>query len=139
MPASTFLISVGALGVAFVVAAFLPSGLIWMTPLVMVVNALLAGAVALLVSILIVYVRDLRNAIPVVLQPGLFATPVVYPLEQIPVHFRLAYSFLNPMAPVIDSYRCVILYGGYPQWGYPGAGALTPPFTSVPDAGKAYE
>jgi ABC-type polysaccharide/polyol phosphate export permease len=39
--------------------------------------------------------------------------------------WRLVYSFANPMAPIIDSYRRTVLYGLPPQWLYLGAGAVT--------------
>ncbi len=119
------LISVIAMVVAFVITGFVPSGLIWLTPLLVLINAVFAVAAALLVSIVIVYVRDLRNIIPVILQLGLFATPIFYSLDQIASSSRLVYCFCNPMGPLIDSYRRVILFGDYPQWGYLGAGAFS--------------
>ncbi len=119
------LISVVAMVVAFVIAGFVPSDLIWLTPFLMLINAVFAVAAALLVSIVIVYVRDLRNIIPVILQLGLFATPIFYSIDQISPTYRLAYCWCNPMGPLIDSYRRVILFGEYPQWGYLAAGAVS--------------
>jgi ABC-type polysaccharide/polyol phosphate export permease len=57
---------------------------------------------------------------------GLFLTPVAYGMEVI-AHSRsklLLYSFLNPVAPVIDGFRRTILYGLPPDWGLLGAGAV---------------
>jgi ABC-2 type transport system permease protein/lipopolysaccharide transport system permease protein len=53
--------------------------------------------------------------LPVVLQLGLFASPVVYPLDRVPAPYRLPYCVLNPIAPVIDSYRRTVLFGQHPD------------------------
>jgi len=80
---------------------------------------------ALALASIIVYLRDVRVVLPLLLQIGLFATPVAYGLELIPGWARLAYCFLNPVAPVIDSFRRTVLLGQAPQWDYLGAGAVT--------------
>jgi ABC-2 type transport system permease protein/lipopolysaccharide transport system permease protein len=72
-------------------------------------------AVALTLSVLTVYLRDLRQAVPILLQLGLFATPVAYGIETIPHGLRGVYSFLNPLAPVIDGYRRALFEGQAPQ------------------------
>ena len=50
-----------------------------------------------------------------VLQLGLFATPVAYGLEVIPRSWWPWYSALNPLAPVIDGYRRTVLLGEAPR------------------------
>jgi ABC-type polysaccharide/polyol phosphate export permease len=119
------LISVGALGVLFVVYTYLPSHLFWVVPLVLLVNLIVVTAAVLFVSIVMVYVRDLRNALPVVVQLGLFATPVMYPFAQIPERYRVLYAAANPLGPVIDAYRRVLLFGEYPDWKLFGVGSAS--------------
>src|SRR5664279_2874470 len=63
--------------------------------------------------------------LPLLLQLGLFVTPIAFALDQVPPRFRLLYCFVNPVAPVIDSYRRVVLYGIAPQPGPLLAGALS--------------
>jgi len=63
-----------------------------------------------------VYVRDIRHALAIILQLGLFATPVAYGIEEVPRPLRGVYSAPNPLAPVIDGYRRTVLYGKLPQW-----------------------
>ena len=72
-----------------------------------------------------VHVRDVRHALPLALQLGLFVTPVVYSFDSIQPKWRPLYSILNPMAPVIDSYRSTILLGEALRWGLLGLGALS--------------
>jgi ABC-type polysaccharide/polyol phosphate export permease len=119
------LISLGAFAIACVATRFVPAATVYWLPVIMVVNIVFALAVTFIVAILIVYVRDLRNIIPIALQLGLFATPVVYGLNQIPRGARLIYCFLNPIAPVVESYRRAVLYGQAPPWNYLGAGAAS--------------
>jgi ABC-2 type transport system permease protein/lipopolysaccharide transport system permease protein len=88
---------------------------VWLPPLFLVQLAFTMG-VTLLVSSSLVYLRDLRQVVPLLLQLGLFATPVAYGMSFIPAKFRVLYSTLNPLAPVIDGYRRAVLYGQAPDW-----------------------
>ena len=69
-----------------------------------------------MVSAVVVYLRDLRHAIPVIVQIGLFATPILYGIDQVPQSLRLAYCLINPLAPVIDGYRRTVILGQGPEW-----------------------
>jgi ABC-2 type transport system permease protein/lipopolysaccharide transport system permease protein len=84
-----------------------------------------ATGMALGLSAVIVHLRDVRLALPILLQIGLFLTPVAYGLDLVPAWARLAYCFVNPVAPVIDSLRRTVLQGEMPHWGYLAAGAST--------------
>jgi ABC-2 type transport system permease protein/lipopolysaccharide transport system permease protein len=119
------IIAFGALTIVAIVTRFVPAVTAYWLPVVVAVNVTFVVAATMLAAILLVYVRDLRNVVPFILQLGLFATPVVYGLDQISSSYRLLYCFLNPMAPIIESYRQVLLYGGNPPWTYLGAGAAT--------------
>ncbi len=48
--------------------------------------------------------RDTRIVVGFVLQFGLFFTPIVYPIDLVPDHWRWLY-LLNPMVPIIDAFR----------------------------------
>lgn len=119
------LIACSALAVVFVIYTFLPSRMVWMVPLIALVHVMFIVAIVLIVSIIVVYARDLRNALPVILQLGLFATPVVYPLSRISGSYRLLYCALNPLGPIIDAYRRTILEGRYPDWPTFGVGTAS--------------
>lgn len=70
-----------------------------------------ALAIAIWLSALDVQYRDVRYAIPVLVQLWLFATPVVYPASLVPERYR-ALLGLNPMAGVIEGFRWSILGTG---------------------------
>jgi lipopolysaccharide transport system permease protein len=55
-----------------------------------------------------VRVRDIGMAMPLLLQLWMFASPVVYPLKQVPLKFRDWYV-LNPMVGVIENFRAALL------------------------------
>jgi ABC-2 type transport system permease protein/lipopolysaccharide transport system permease protein len=90
---------------------------VWVPVLLVVLLAFTVG-VALTFSALTVYLRDLRHALPLMLQVGLFVTPVVYGLSAIPPEYREVYVFLNPVAMVIDGLRETVLYGNAPNFTY---------------------
>ena len=103
------------LGVLFVIYQFAPHLATLWVPVLFLVQLAFTVGVALLVSSLVVYVRDIRQVLPMALQLGLFATPVAYGLEVIPRSWWPVYSALNPLAPVIDGYRRTVLFGQAPR------------------------
>lgn len=79
--------------------------------------ALLAAwclAVTLLTSAAQVRWRDVGVAMPVLVQVGMFVSPVIYPLGVVPDSWRTLY-LLNPMAGIINSFRDVLLRGQQPE------------------------
>jgi len=57
--------------------------------------------------------RDVRYAVPFLLQFGMFVSPVIYQSSQIPEAWRPIY-FLNPMAGVIEGFRWALTGVGQP-------------------------
>ena len=104
------------LGILFGIFRFAPrSTVLWVPALLLVLFAFTFG-VTLVCASVSVYFRDLRHALPILLQVGLFVTPVAYGLSSIPGSVLLAYSAINPLVPVIDGFRRVVLFGMPPQW-----------------------
>jgi lipopolysaccharide transport system permease protein len=68
----------------------------------------LALGVSLWLTALNVRYRDIRNAVPVLLQLWMFATPVVYPLDLVPARYRWVVA-LNPMAGIVEAFRSVLV------------------------------
>ncbi len=110
------LVSTSILGLLFLIYGFAPRVTSLWIPLILLVQLAFTVGVTLITSGLLVYVRDLRQLMPMIVQLGLFATPVAYGLDEIPQKFRLLHSLLNPLVPVIDGYRRTVLYGHAPQW-----------------------
>lgn len=117
-------ISTGMLGLLFLVFGVAPKSTSYMAVPLLLVQVAFTLGVTLLISSITVYVRDVRQAMPLLLQLGLFATPVAYPVPLSPF-FEKLYALVNPLAPVIEGYRSVILYGESPRWDLVGLGAIT--------------
>jgi lipopolysaccharide transport system permease protein len=92
--------------------------LTWLAlPLALLTLVVAAAAVGLGLSGLNVYYRDVRYALPYVLQVGLFVSPVVYPASLVPTPWRTLYLVANPVAAAIDSVRRVVIHHAWPDWG----------------------
>ena len=89
--------------------------LLWLPWLIGLEIALLIS-VGLFVSSVNVFYRDVKYIVPLLVQLGLFVTPVIYSTATVPAHFRRWYM-LNPMAVVVDGVRRVVLQGQPPQLG----------------------
>ncbi len=79
------------------------------------VQVLLLAGLTLLFAAFNVYFRDVRYAVPLLLQVWLFATPVVYSASEVPRRLKAVYFVLNPMAALIDAHRKVLLHGQIPD------------------------
>jgi ABC-type polysaccharide/polyol phosphate export permease len=113
-----------ALGIIFVVYGYAPRSTSVWAPVLLLVLAAWTVAITLIVSVVTVYLRDLRHALPVLLQVGIFATPVAYGMDKIPGTFRTIYGIFNPLGPVIDGLRRCVLYGKSPDWDLLGPAAI---------------
>jgi ABC-type polysaccharide/polyol phosphate export permease len=106
-----------ALGGLFAIYGFLPKATSLWVPVLLLIQVAFTLGVTYLVSAVVVYLRDLRHALPVLLQIGLFATPVAYGIDFIPQSLRTLYVIVNPLGAVIDGYRRTVLLGLGPDWG----------------------
>ncbi|MGB8538133.1 MAG: ABC transporter permease [Acidobacteriaceae bacterium] len=87
--------------------------ILFILPVVAILIAF-TSAVALFLSSIQVRFRDTAAALPVLLQIGVFATPVAYSVESIPTRLQRLY-LLNPVASLIEDFRRVILRGSAPD------------------------
>lgn len=81
----------------------------------LVTQVLLMAGLTLLFAAVNVYFRDVRHAVPLLLQIWMFASPVAYSAQDVPGPLKTAYLILNPMAGLIDAYRGVVLHGRVPD------------------------
>ena len=86
--------------------------LLWL-PWLIGVEILLLVSLSLLTSALNVFYRDIKYIIPLVIQLGMFVTPVIYSASHVP-SWLAPWYMLNPMAVVIDGIRRIILHGQAP-------------------------
>jgi lipopolysaccharide transport system permease protein len=85
-----------------------PSVWIFWLPLLVFQMALLGLGFGILISSLTTKYRDLTFLVSFGIQLWMFSTPVVYPLSLIQGQYR-ALFMLNPMATVVETFRCAFL------------------------------
>ena len=93
-------------------------------PFIAVLALLACAAISVGLAALNVKYRDVRYAVPFLLQVWLFVTPVVYPATLVPRDFRLLLA-LNPMTGVIESFRWALLRHVDPPWALVSLSTLT--------------
>jgi lipopolysaccharide transport system permease protein len=84
-----------------------PSSLL-LLPVFIVAAFLSAGGAGLILSALNVSFRDVKYAVPFLVQMGIFVTPVIYPVRYIPPKWQILFG-LNPMAGVVLGFRHALL------------------------------
>jgi len=77
-------------------------------PLLIIQTAALGLGVGLVFSAVTAKYRDLQQLTGYILQIGMYATPVIYPLSRIPVEWRWV-AYFNPMASVVELTRVILL------------------------------
>jgi lipopolysaccharide transport system permease protein len=75
---------------------------------------LAASGAGLILSALNVSFRDVKYAVPFLIQMGLFVTPVIYPINYIPGNWKVLLG-LNPMTGVVIGFRYALL-GSEASW-----------------------
>lgn len=91
---------------------FLNWATLYVIPLTITVVAFGIGA-GLILGILNVFLRDIGQGVPILLQIWFWFTPIVYPENIIPESYRQI-LLLNPMYIIIKGYHNVLVYGVSP-------------------------
>ena len=84
-------------------------------PLIFIPLILFSCGIAWFVASLGVFLRDLSHAIGIVLQVLYFMTPIFYSVEMVPEKFR-PILLLNPLTPIVQSARQILMYSQWPNW-----------------------
>jgi lipopolysaccharide transport system permease protein len=114
-----FFIAMLILGVMMIYYQFIPGIGILLFPFLVALTFLCAVGAGLWLSALNVQYRDIRYAIPFLIQIWMFVSPVIYPVSIVDEKYRWILA-LNPMGGVINAYRASIL-GHMPiDWGLLG-------------------
>jgi lipopolysaccharide transport system permease protein len=80
--------------------------MLMMLPLALL-TTLFAIGVGMWMSALNVKYRDVRYALPFILQIWMYVTPIIYPVTFIPTRWRWLIT-LNPLSGIIQGFRCAI-------------------------------
>jgi ABC-type polysaccharide/polyol phosphate export permease len=91
----------------------MPTWAVLFLPVVVLVQFALTSAVALLLAMANLFYRDVKYLFEVVITVWMFATSVLYPVDRV-TGWAGVILRLNPMTPIIDAYRSVLLRGDIP-------------------------
>jgi lipopolysaccharide transport system permease protein len=97
-----------------------PNLFILLTPYLILQMGILGLGFGILISSLTTKYRDLSFAVTFGVQLWMYATPIVYPMSQIPERWQWLFA-LNPMAAIIEAFRYAFL----------GAGSIKPLFLGI--------
>lgn len=93
-------------------------------PLVLLWTAAAALGFGLVVAALTTKYRDLRHAMPFILQVWMFSSPIIYPLNGVRDPLFLAVLHLNPVGVAVEATRYMLTGRGLVTWDAIGTGAL---------------
>jgi lipopolysaccharide transport system permease protein len=103
---------------------FMPPPEIVLLPAFSLMAFVAALAFGLWLSALNVRYRDVGHIIPFLVQIGMFASPVIYPVSLVPAQWQGVYA-LNPMVAVIEGYRWCLLGAPAPDFATMVTGTLS--------------
>jgi len=120
-PFSAILVSLVDLAVASIVLVLMmiyyqipPKPTLVFVPIILAIQIVFTAGIGLVLAMANLFLRDVKYLFEIVLTVWMFATSVVYPVENIGGALGAALR-LNPMTPVIDGYRACILRGQWPN------------------------
>jgi ABC-type polysaccharide/polyol phosphate export permease len=106
------ILSLTILGIIFHRLPFSPYYLL--IPLPVFLIALFLIGIAIMLSIVTLYFRDMLHIVPVAMQAVFFLTPVLYPESIIPAQLQRIIK-LNPFYYFIEIFRSIVLYSRLPR------------------------
>jgi lipopolysaccharide transport system permease protein len=101
-------------GVFAVLGHFPDHHALWL-PLLTVVTLALSLSIGIILGVLNVFMRDIGQVVPVILQALFWLTPVVYNVSILPEQYRRWFHY-NPLYPLVTSYQNVLVFGTEPLW-----------------------
>jgi lipopolysaccharide transport system permease protein len=76
-------------------------------PVVLVFTLMFSMGVGSVLAAVDARYRDIRHAVPLLIQVWMFCTPVMYPISYIPEKWRMLYA-INPMVGLTEAFRWLI-------------------------------
>jgi lipopolysaccharide transport system permease protein len=100
-----------------------PTPAILLAPVFLFLGFLLSVAVGTLFSALNVRFRDVKFALPFLLQVWMITSPLFYPADLVPEKWRLLYA-INPMVGIVEGFRST-LFGTPFDWTLIGVSCIS--------------
>lgn len=104
-----------AIFIVFAVLGHFPDAQAFWLPALMLLTLTFAMSIGLLLGVLNVFMRDIGQVVPVVLQALFWLTPIVYHIRILPDAAQRVFK-LNPLFPLVSSYQNVLVFNKPPVW-----------------------
>jgi lipopolysaccharide transport system permease protein len=101
--------------VIFALLGHLPGVTLLWVPVLMLITLALAMGLGMILGILNVFMRDIGQLVPIILQFSFWLTPIVYPISIIPEAYR-GWLTINPLYHVVLGYQNILVYHKAPEW-----------------------
>lgn len=103
-----------AIIVLFAFLGHLPGVQVAWVPILMLVTLAFGLGLGLLLGVLNVFIRDVGQVVPVVLQLGFWLTPIIYTPNIVPEALR-PLLYMNPMTTVVQGFQNALLFNTPPD------------------------
>jgi lipopolysaccharide transport system permease protein len=111
---NSLLLFVAILGIFALLGHYPDWHILWL-PVLIVLNVMLGVGLGLLLGVFNVFIRDVGQVVPIVLQFWFWFTPIVYIPTAISGRFKY-WLFLNPMTPLVTAYQNILVLHAHPKW-----------------------
>jgi lipopolysaccharide transport system permease protein len=91
------------------------SGKLALLPFLVFLLLLLTLSIGALLASLNVKYRDIKHALPLIVQLWLYATPIIYPLSLVPERFRM-WVLINPLTGIVEAFRAICAPSRTIEW-----------------------
>nr|VFK56577.1 MAG: lipopolysaccharide transport system permease protein [Candidatus Kentron sp. TC] len=102
------------LGIFLILGHHFSPTMLWLLPLTVILAGFSLG-IGLVLGIMNVFLRDIGQVIPIILQVCFWFTPIVYPANIIPETYRYWLN-LNPLYHFTSAYQNILVYDRFPRW-----------------------
>jgi homopolymeric O-antigen transport system permease protein len=111
---NNLLLFVAILGIFALLGQPLGWSTLWL-PVLIVLNVMLGAGLGLLLGVFNVFIRDVGQVVPIVMQFLFWLTPVAYMPAALSGRYK-DWLLLNPLTPLVNSYQNILVYGTQPRW-----------------------
>jgi lipopolysaccharide transport system permease protein len=94
-----------------------PNITILLMPVLLINMAAFGLGLGIIISSMTTKYRDLTNLVSFGVQLWMYATPVIYPISQVPERFQNILR-LNPVTPIVEVFRYSLIGGTFNDWNY---------------------
>lgn len=105
-----YMLALIPLTVVLLASGIVPGRYVFILPVIFLSHILFLTGLALLLSIVALYFRDLIVIMEVILQAWFFLSPVIYSMDQIYKDGAAVMYWLNPIASYIQTYRTLLFF-----------------------------